>query len=89
MNPPPEKSPELEQLISRVVEQYYERKRNKVRQIYVHRKISKTICMQIGKINIDKDNENIVKIVEKMPEQDNKFIAANFDSNSDNAYSSI
>ena len=45
--------------------------------------------MQIGKINIDKDNENIVKIVEKMPEQDNRFIAANFDSNSDNAYSSI
>ena len=89
VNIPPEKSPELEQLISGVVEQYYERKRNTVRQIYVHRKISKTICMRTGKINIDEDNEDIVKIVEKMTEQDNKFIAANFDSDSDNAYSII
>lgn len=45
--------------------------------------------MRTGKINIDEDNEDIVKIVEKMTEQGNKFIAANFDSDSDNAYSSI
>ena len=46
MNDPPVSSPEAEHLISRVVEQYCEQKHNKVPQIYVTSKISRTIYTQ-------------------------------------------
>ena len=42
-----------------VVEQYCEQKHNKISQTYVQRKISKTICRKIEKIDIDENNDLI------------------------------
>ena len=90
MNGPPVNSPEAEHLISRVVEQYWEQKHNKVPQIYVTSKINRTIYMQTEKVDIDEDNESIKTIIEKMEERDDEFIATNFDYYySDDACSSI
>ena len=88
MNGPPVNSPEVEHLISRVVEQYCEQKHNKVPQIYVTSKINRTIYTQTEKVDIDEDNESIETIIEKMEERDDEFIATNFDYDSDDACSS-
>ena len=81
----PANSPEPEQLISRVVEKYCKQKHNEVPQIYVQRKIDKMTCTKTEKNNIDKNNKDIVKIVEQNARTGRWIFHYKFWSSSDDA----